>query len=153
MNKTIPLLLLLISCYGCSSDPTTEKYQRKRDNIIDIRDKIKEIVIDDVLINRYPRIHIIDHYLFIKDSRSVDEMIHIFDKDNFTYMTSTAMKGQGPGEIANLGHIAEDKRSRKFYVSDHGKHKIFSYDLDSVIADPAYIPVEKNENEPTVISG
>ena len=30
-----------------------------------------------------------------------------------------------------------------FYVSDHGKNKIFSYDMDSVLADPDYTPSVK----------
>lgn len=143
MNKTICLFLLIVSCWGCSSSSTTEKYQDKRENIINVHDQIKEIVIEDLLINNSSRLQIIDNYLFIKDYKSADELIHIFSKDNFKYITSTGFKGQGPGEISNIGHIAEDKENHKFYVSDHGKNIIFSFDLDSVINNPAYLPIEK----------
>lgn len=143
MNKTICLFLLIVSCWGCSSSSTTEKYQDKRENIINVHDQIKEIVVEDVLINNYSWPQIIDDYLFIEDHKSTDKFIHIFNKNNFKYITSTGLKGEGPGEIVRIGHIAEDKVNRKFYVSDHGKNKIFSFDLDRVIADPAYLPVEK----------
>lgn len=143
MNKTVWLFLLIVFYGGCSSNSTTEKHQNKRDNIINIHDQIKEIVIEDVLINNYSRVQIVDDYLFIKDQKSADELIHIFDKNSFRYITSTGLRGQGPREIAEIGHIAEDKVKRKFYVSDHGKNKIFSFDLDSVITDPVYLPIEK----------
>lgn len=143
MNKIICLFLIIAFCWGCSPNSTTERHQSKRDNTVNVHDKIKEIVIKDILTNNYARVQIIDNYLFIKDYKSVDELIHIFDKENFKHITSTAFQGQGPGEIARIGYIVEDKENRKFYVTDEGKYKIFSYDLDSVITDPTYIPVEK----------
>ena len=145
MNKTLHLFFVITFCWGCASNSTTEKHQHKRDNIINVYDKIKEIVIEDIFINNASWPQIIDNYLFIKDHISVDELIHIFDKNNYKYITSTGLKGQGPGEIANIGHIAEDKINRKFYVSDYSKYKIFSYDLDSVITIPAYLPIEKKK--------
>ncbi len=81
--------------------------------------------------------------MFITDYKTANEFVHIFDKNNFKYITSIAPRGQGPGEIARIGSIEEDKMNRKFYVSDFGKYKIFSYDLDSAITDPAYLPIEK----------
>jgi len=143
MNKSVYLFLIIAFCWGCSSNSATEKYQNKRSNIINVRDKIKEIVIEDILIGYYSFPQIIDNYLFINDYKTANEYIHIFDKNNFKYVTSTGFKGQGPGEIVNIGHIAEDKMNHKFYVSDHGKNRIFSYDIDSVLTDPAYMPVEK----------
>lgn len=144
MNKTVCLLLIIVFLLGCSSNSTTEKHQRKRDNIINVHDQIKEITIGDILIGFFSWPVIIDNYIFITDYKTANEFIHILDKNNFKYITSIAPRGQGPGEIANIGgHIVEDKVNRKFYVSDHGKNRIFSYDLDSAIADPAYLPIEK----------
>ncbi|WP_287619365.1 6-bladed beta-propeller [Parabacteroides sp.] len=143
MKKVIYLFFLIASCWSCSSNSTAEKYQDKRDNIINVHNQIKEIVIEDVLINNYSWPQIIDEYIFITDYKTADEFIHILNKNNFRYITSTALRGQGPGEITRLGHIAEDKENHKFYALDHGKRKIFSFDLDSVISDPAYLPVEK----------
>lgn len=144
MNKTIYLFLLIVVCWGCLSNSTTEKHQGRRNNITNVRDQIKEIVIEeDLLIGHYSWPIIIDNYIFIIDYKTANEYIHILDKNSFKYITSTGLKGQGPEEITILGHIAEDKENRKFYVSDHGKNKIFSFDLDSVITDPAYFPSEK----------
>ena len=144
MNKTVYLFILIASCWGCSSNSMTEKYQDKRDYIINVHDQIKEIEIKDILIGNFSCPQIIDDYIFITDYKTADEYVHVFDKNNFKYITSTALKGQGPGEIVNIGaYIAEDKVNRKFYVSDHGKNCIFSYDLDSAIADPSYLPVVK----------
>ena len=45
MNKAVCLFLLIVFCWGCSSNSTTEKHQDKRDNVINVRDRIKEIVL------------------------------------------------------------------------------------------------------------
>lgn len=138
--KNIFFLLLIVLCWSCTSNSATEKFQERRDNVIDVKDKVKEIVIEDVLIGRVARSYIIDNYLIIVDHSSYDRFIHLFDKNDFHYITSTAYKGQGPGEITIPGHIGIDEARRTFYVSDHGKQKIFSYNLDSVLANPSYIP-------------
>ncbi|CAK7081424.1 MAG: hypothetical protein PARBB_00510 [Parabacteroides distasonis] len=153
MKKVIFLFLLIVLCWGCSSSSTTEKYQSKRENVINVHDRMKGIVIKDVLISNFSCPQIIDDYMFVIDYKTADEYVHIFNKNNFEYITSTVLKGQGPGEIARIGgHIAEDKVNRKFYVPDFGKYKIFSYDLDSVVADPAYLPIEKMKmNEQMVL--
>lgn len=143
MKNILEYLLLIALCCGCAQSATTEKYQKSRNNIVNIHDKIKEIEIEDVLIGKISLPYIIDKYLIISDYESPDQLIHIFDKNTFRYLTSTAYKGQGPGEIAMIGHIEYDKARRKFYVTDHGKQKIFSYDLDSVLSDPSYMPEVK----------
>lgn len=55
--------------------------------------------------------------------------------------------GGGPSEITNMGNIAVDEKNHAFFVSDHGKQKIFRYDLDSLLADPFYMPTEKIKME------
>ena len=136
----VPLLLLIVLCLSCTSNTDTEIYQNRRDNVISVKDKVKEIMIEDVLIGRVTRPYLIDKYLIIVDHSSYDRFIHLFDKNDFHYITSTAYKGQGPGEITMPGHVGIDEAQRTFYVSDHGKQKIFSYNLDSVLANPFYIP-------------
>ncbi len=54
-------------------------------------------------------------------------------------------RGQGPEEIANIGHIGINETNRRFFVSNHGKQKIFSYELDSVLSNPSYTPVVKQQ--------
>lgn len=135
--------ICIICSMSCCGDSETEKYQKSRDNIIDVRDQIKEIVIEDVMIGRTAFPYIVDQYLLISDYESPDQQIHLFDRNSFRYITSTATKGQGPGEITIIGHIVYDKNRRSFYVTDHGKLKIFSYNLDSVLDNPDYKPEVK----------
>ena len=94
MNKKIYLFLLIIIYWSCLSNSKSEKYHNKKSNVINIRSQIKEIIIDDLLINNYSWLQIIDKYLFIKDYKSANEFIHIFNKNDFGYITSTAFKGQ-----------------------------------------------------------
>ena len=136
-------ILLITVCCNCSQHITTEKHQGERDKIVNVHDKVKEIVIEDVLIGQYSQPHLIDNYLLINDYRSPDEYIHLFDKKTFKYLTSTAYKGEGPDEITVIGHIGIDEAKRKFYATDHGKLKIFSFALDSVLANPLYTPQVK----------
>jgi hypothetical protein len=142
--KWLLYLLVIAICWSCNDNAGTEKHQGKRDNIINVRTKMKEIVIEDVLINSHAELLIIGDYLIVEDIKSADELIYLFNKNDFSFLAGTAHRGQGPGEIANIGRIGVDEVHRKFYVSDHGKHQIFSYDLDSVLANPSsYMPKDK----------
>lgn len=142
MKKILYLLFITICC-GCMRNSETEKYQNKRNNIVDIRDRVEEIKIDDVLIGGNAQLYLINNYLIISDPNSNDKLIHLFNKKNFDYLISTGFRGEGPEEITNIGHIGVDEVHRKFYVNDHGKQLIFSYDLDSVLLASNYKPIIK----------
>lgn len=138
-------LLLLWIVGSCASNSGTEKFQQERDNVVDVHTLVKEIQIEDVLIGSIARPFLLGDYLIIGDYKSSDKLIHIFNKSNFEYLVSTAYVGQGPGEITVMGHMGIDEKRRKFYVSDHGKQKIFSYDIDSVLINPDCMPEVKTE--------
>jgi hypothetical protein len=139
MKKAI-ILLILFSYFGCRPDSKVEKYRNKRDNITNVHDRIKEIEMNDVLIGPLNQLYVTKDYLLIGDFMSPDEQIHLFNKDDFSHVASTAHKGQGPGDIANMGQIAVDDVNDIFFVSDHGKQKVFGYEPDSVICNPQYMP-------------
>ena len=148
MKKSIRLLfyLLLVTCWSCQNSSNSEKHQDKRDNVINVHDKVEEIQIEDVLISSFARLYLLDNYLIISDSKAYDEMlVHLFNKNNFEYVTSALPKGQGPGEITNMGHIGANEKNKELYVSDHGKLKIFSYPLDSILDNAYYTPEIKKE--------
>lgn len=139
--KTYTIYLLLIfSIWGCKQLIKPEKHYKAYDNVINVHDRLHPIEIKDVFIGDITFLHLMDKYLIIGDYQSPDKLIHLFNKSNFKYLCSTGNKGRGPGEITLLGHIAPDELHRKFYVSDHGKLKIFSFDLDSLLSDPQYLP-------------
>ena len=142
MNKLLYLLLIAV-CWSCSQDSETEKHQSKRDQVVDVRDKMKEFSTQDVLIGRISRTYLIDNYLIVTDYNSPDKLIHLFDKNTFEHLASSTYQGQGPDEITIIGHVGIDETNRRFFVSDHGKLKIFAYDLDSVLTTPEYQPSVK----------
>ncbi|WP_080904334.1 6-bladed beta-propeller [Parabacteroides sp. Marseille-P3160] len=144
VNNLLCIVFFFIA-WGCSHNTQTEKHQGKRDKVIHVREQVKTIRIneEDVMIGSVSRLYLIDNYLLIS-SKSIDnKLIHIFDRNNFKFITSICDFGQAPGEITNIGHIAINESNRSFYVSDHGKQRIFSYDLDSVLNNPSYLPQVK----------
>jgi hypothetical protein len=142
--KRLFVVLLISLGWGCvAHDAGKAKHQGRRDNIVDVREKVKEIEIEDVLLSNTIVPYIIGDYLMIEDYKSPDEIVHLFNKNSFAYVTSTVYMGQGPGEVTVAGNIAIDEARRTFYVTDHGKLMIFSYPLDSVLSNPGYIPEVK----------
>ena len=143
MNKFRNIAFCALLCYACTTSNETEKYQPSRNNIIHVRDKVVEIEIEDPLISTNNRLYVMDKYLIIQDMKSLNKLIHLFSRDKFNYIAGIGDRGQGPNELANMGFIAVDEPRRKFYVSDHGKNKVFSYDLDSVLSDSSFVPEVK----------
>jgi len=141
--KILYILILCTITLSCSRNFETEKYQNNRDNIVNVREKVKEIEMGDVLIGRNARVRPIGNYLLISGATSLDSLIHIFDKNNFNFITGIGRKGQGPGEITNKGPVVVNETEGKFYVTDYGKLNIFSFDLDSIIAGTGYMPIVK----------
>lgn len=143
-------ILLILACvavvlWNCTGNTGTEKHQSRRSNITDVQERIEEIEIEEVMIGSIARLQTIDNYLIIQDYKSADLLIHLFNRNNYTYVTSAIPKGQGPGEIIGMGHIGVNEEKREFYLSDHGKLKIFNYPLDSILNDPYYMPGVKKE--------
>lgn len=141
--KKILMLLLIAICWGCSHSSKTEKYQNKRNEIINVHERVKELNTGDVLIGSYAGIYLMDDYLIIGDYRSNDRLIHVFNKHDYSYLTSAVRQGEGPGEITIMGHIGIDESNRTLYISDHGKQTIFSYNLDSIFVNSSYMPTVK----------
>ncbi|MDR0748347.1 MAG: 6-bladed beta-propeller, partial [Tannerellaceae bacterium] len=147
MNSFWSILLAFAVC-SCTVSTETEKYQRKRNNIIDVRDKITAIKIEDPIISSTNRLYLIEDYLLIQDFKALDKLIHLFDKNDFRYITSVGYRGQGPDELTSMGFITVDVAHRSFYVNDYGKQKIVAYHLDSVLSNPSCLPevrIEMNE--------
>lgn len=142
MNKII-YFLLVITSWSCTQNSQTEKKQNKRNKIIDIHSKIKEIEMEEIMISNLSRLFLINDYLIIGDYKTQDKLINIFNKNTFGHILSTAYQGQGPGEIANMGYIGTDAKNHSIFVSDHGKQKIFHYNLDSVFTYKFYEPKVK----------
>lgn len=125
---------------GCSSSNDKEIYQSSRNEVVRVKNAVQEVIKDEVLIGSLVRMEVLGDYLLVKDSKSLDTLIHIFDKRTFKHIRGVGLRGPGPDEITNMGRIMPDEKNGVFQVSDFGKNKIFAYKMDSVIADPKYKP-------------
>jgi len=135
--------IIIIICWSCTFNSNTEKYQQRRDNIVLVNNKLKEIDLNDVFVGQFARLYILNDYLIITDVRSFDKQIHLFNVNDFSHLTSVADRGQGPLEITNLGFIGINENNNEFYASDHGKQQILCYNMDSILANPLYFPTIK----------
>ena len=147
VNKLLYLLLIVL-CWSCSKNSEKKHYNSSK-NIVNVRDKVKEIEIEDVLISRMSICYLMDQYLIIIDNEPWDKVIHLFDKNNFSYITSSADRGPGPRELTIPGRIGVNEADRIFYVSDHGKQLIYCFELDSVLSNPHYYPTETIKTDKT----
>lgn len=148
MNK---ISIIILSCFAtivwsCSNSTGTEKYQNKRDNTVNVKDHIVEIIKDDLLMSSHSRLCLANDYLIIRDAKPFDMfLVNIFNRNNYEHLTSVIPKGQGPGEITVSGYIAVNEVKKELYMSDHGKLKIFTYPIDSILNNPYYVPEVKKE--------
>ena len=135
--------ILLISC--SSNNSPTDIHIKSRDKIENVTDQVVEIPMEDILISGYANICLQNEYLIIKDNRAPGKQIHLFDKNTFKHVTSTTYIGQGPKEITNLLRIVPDEKQRRFFAIDAGKRKLFSFELDSLLADSNYVFKTKHD--------
>lgn len=133
-------LLFLSACGGGVSENV--KIQSNRDNIIDVKDKVKIIDFKDVYIGNTNNAYMVGNYLAIVDTKSLDNKLHLFDSETFEHIVSTAPSGQGPGECVNPGPVADNKHG-ELYLTDFGKYQIMAYNIDSLIKFPDYKPYIK----------
>lgn len=141
--KLVLYLLVVLLCVACTSKGENEKWQNQRTNIVDIKDDVKKIDTEDVLIGAVASPYICGNYLAVIDYSSVDKLVHIFDKHTFKHILDLGDIGQGPTEISVIGSIAWNEKEHDLYVTDNGQHKILRYNLDSLLNDSLYIPCVK----------
>lgn len=134
----LAILGLLLCCCETKETKSASSYQQERDDVLDMEDALTPIKINVMIGHSW--IYILDEYLIVCDHQSPDQGIHIFNKNTFEYITSTGKRGSGPGEIVRYGHVGIDEVNKKFYMSDYGKMSAFRFDLDSVLANPDYMP-------------
>lgn len=131
-------MLLMVGC-NSNNKGKTEKFQKHRDKIINVKDKIVDIK-TNVLFGSC-NLNIIDDILIVSETKpSGDKGIRLFNKNTFKYITSTGIIGKGPGEVTRQGGIKVDIKNRVFWVSDHGKMVMWKFPLDSVLNNEMYKP-------------
>lgn len=138
-TRLLPLLLLAL-LWSCAPENPTEKHQKKRGNVVDVRDKIQQISTGRALLGHATRLYVMDKYLIAADGESFDKLLYVFDKRSLALKGSAGDRGPGPQEITSMGYVGIDLPHRKLHVLDHGKLKILTFDLDSLLADRTYLP-------------
>lgn len=141
--KVILYLLLIVGCGACASEEKTEKWQKRRADVIDVRKDVKEIDTEDVLIGAVASPYICGEYLVIVDHMAIDKSVHVFNRQTFKHVLSLGDKGLGPLEIAVCGSIGWNDKEHELYVTDNGQRRILRYNLDSLLTDPSYSPTVK----------
>lgn len=141
--KLVLYLWVVLFCVACASKDKNEKWQSRRSNVVDVKDDVKEIDTEDVLIGAVAQPYICGKYLAVVDYGSVEKLVHIFDKHTFKHILSLADIGQGPTEVTVVGSIAWNEKEHDLYVTDNGQRKILRYNLDSLLSDSQYVPSVK----------
>ena len=134
--------MLVISCQHTDS---LEKTQNSRNKVVNVKDNIKLIEPDSVMISDFSYIKVLGDYAVIPDLKSSKKLVHLFDKNTMAYIASTGDLGQGPGEISSIAGVAYDNDRDCLQVVDYGSKNIYSFDLDSVKMDPSYLPTVKQK--------
>ena len=145
MKRIVYFVLFVFVASSCFRNSDVEKSQNHSTNIIDVKESVKEIIIDTPLIGGWARPFIVNDYLLISDSQSEEKLISIFDKNNFSYLMGVGDAGEGPNEITNMGVIVPDEVHHRFFVPDYGKLKVLSYSVDSILKNPFYRPEVKGD--------
>lgn len=144
------IFCLVLSFVSCQKRSETEKWHKNRNVIAKVHNDIIKIPMEEVLVSSFAYLCLLDDFLIVGDARGYDKLIHLFDKNTFKYITSTATLGQGPAEITRLGNICSDEKRKKFYIFDSGKQHLHSFDLDSLLADSNYVFTTKKKLNKTI---
>ncbi len=133
------VLIIVLSCKN-NSDREQITY-KKYDNIINVKDQIVDIKTD--LIFGDAGLSIADNFLVIDEhTPNGAKGIHLFDKNSFEFVTSTAIIGKGPGEVNRQGGVVYNATTRDLWVSDHGKMVLWKFPLDSILSNNHFLPTE-----------
>lgn len=129
------VVLLIVLVNDCKKE-TTEKFQSQRNNIVkaEIKDILTEFTIGRSIVA------IVGDILLVIDIQSTEEGIHLFNKNNFKYITTTGRIGKGPGEIVRYGTIGIDNKNNVFYMTDYGKDVLWRFNIDSILNNKEYMP-------------
>jgi hypothetical protein len=142
-NIIVSLFLFIAFLVNCkdNKESQTEKFQRHRDNIVDMSNKVVDI--DPKIIIGRSFMKIIGDYLIVTEYDGFDRGIHLFDKNTFEYLTSTGIIGRGPGEITRNGFLVPGYDNRSFWASDPANNVMWKFSLDSIFNNPKYKPAKK----------
>lgn len=91
------------------------------------------------------RLWIVDSLLIIKDSKTNDKHLHVFNLKDWSYITSLISKGEGPGELTSVSSAYIE--NRVIYVHDTQTQTVIAANLDSAFQNKSYFQSFKTINK------
>lgn len=89
---------------------------------------------------KFGSLYLFDSLLIVTNTPDNKKYIHLYNRTNYKYISSSAVIGKGPGEISNPFLAVLDKPERVIWCMDHGKKRIYKFPIDSILIDSDYIP-------------
>jgi hypothetical protein len=133
--------ILLLGCNNVDSDKS-KTFQESSEKTVNVKDQIIDIKTD--LLFQYCSMTISDSILIINElTPSGAKGIHLFNKNNLKYITSTGFVGRGPGEITRLGESTINFNSKVIWVDDYAKMLSWKFPINSILSNENFIPTEK----------
>lgn len=142
-NKIFCIVFFILGIISCNNHKN-EKYLGDCNNIIYTKDSIRNIN-TNIIFGRSD-LYVIDSFLVVSErTPSGEKGVHLFNKNNFHYVTSTVILGKGPNEVTEHGTISFNKKDRSLWISDYGKMVMWKFPLDSILNNKNYKPTEKKD--------
>lgn len=139
VNKLIYLRIVLFSVslhflFACNESPLRHQFSEfDREYTIKSQAISMDKVYHDGLFCFYDTLSILTRTF------NEDYQIHIFN-DKFKFISSSGLRGRGPGEISNPFFATIDKKDGTLWYLDMGKKMIHKFPLDSLLKNPHYLP-------------
>lgn len=141
--KKYCLLFISSILLSCNVNNGIDTFQSTRNKVTDVKKYVHEIDLGDIYVNTFAIPAVIGDYFVVRDMKAYDKPINVFDRNSYNHITSFGTIGEGPNEISVLGHLGWNDTQREIYVLDNGKMLVYAYNIDSVIVNPEYNPIEK----------
>lgn len=145
MRDSILKLGTLFACIifmsGCQNNDV-EKHQSRNNIEKKISNRITQIKVDSISDCGSYVPQIVGKYLVVISHQTDNKFVHIFNKNNFEYITSCMRKGHGKDEYVKIdSEVIPIGTSNEFYILADNL-KLFRANVDSIIESEEYAPVK-----------
>lgn len=90
---------------------------------------------------KFGTFYLYDSLIIVSNTFDTKKFIHIYDRSDYKYLSSSATIGRGPGEISNPFQAILDAKNKSIWCMDFGKRKLLKFPIDSILMNPDYVPV------------
>jgi len=87
-------------------------------------------------------LEVYNSWLLVTKHYTDKKALCIIDLADLSVLSNAIKKGRGPGEMANPANMVVDEGHGILWFSDFGKNEMIRFPLDSLAANPNYIPIK-----------